>query len=238
MKFEKLRNYNTVILSLIFTIGILFEIFVVLDAVDSKHSILPRRGREVEAPEPAPEFFPRHPTLLDHNSNLFMMPHASIPQKIEVDTDSITQFSLRADEEDAAALLGHLSYYKNLVDGLRIFNGKTAAFIDILPTGLLAHSVSLVYDEPGNWLCFLARPEKGLPQDDLYLYSIANGKLHRIRKPGYCPVELHHWKKQSCWIVSMGQDLNKDGFINNSSEPTEWMVYNSETEELKPIEED
>ena len=238
MNFQKLRNYNTVILSLIFTIGILYEILVVLVGIDSKHSIISRRSQEVEVPEPAPEFFPPQPMLLDRNGHLFMMPHVSIPQKIEVDADSITRFSLREDEDDAAALLGHLADNKSLVDELRIFNGKTAAFTNILPPGLLAHSVSLVHDVPANWLCFLARPAKGLLQDDLYVYSIAKGKLHRISKPGYCPVELHHWKNQSSWIVSMGQDLNKDGFINSSSEPTEWMVYDSEMEVLKPMEQD
>ena len=239
MNFEKLRNYNTVILSLIFTLGILYEILVVLDGVDSKHSIISRRNRKVEAPEPAlpaPTFFPAEPLLVDGNKYLFMLPQISIPQEIKQDSDSISSLLVKADEEEVAPILGHLVSAKSLAEQLSIFNGKTAATYNILPEGLLAHSVSFIHDMPENWLCFLARPEKGLPHDDVFLYSLSTGKMHRIGKPGYCPVELHLWKNQSRWILKMGKDQNKDGFINSETEPQEWMHYDANTEQLKAFE--
>lgn len=239
MNFNKLRNYNTVILSLIFTIGILYEILVVLDGIDSKHSIITSRRREAEAPEPAlpsPTFFPAEPILLDGNNHLFMLPQISIPQEVKQESDSISLLMIKANEEEVTPILGHLVSAQSLAEQILIFNGKTAAYTNILPPGLLAHSVTLVQDEPGNWLCFLARSEKGLPHDELYMYSLSTAKTHRIGKPGMLPVELHMWKNQSSWIVSMGEDLNKDGFINKFSESTELMVYNSDLEQLKPIE--
>ena len=239
MNFNKLRNYNTVILSLIFTVCLLFVVISIVDVLWPRLSLITSPLRRAEAPEPAlpsPTFFPAEPILLDGNNHLFMLPQISIPQEIKQESDSTSLLLIKANEEEVTPMLGHLVSAQSLAEQILIFNGKTSANTNILPPGLLAHSVTLVQDEPGNWLCFLARSEKGLPHDELYMYSLSTGKTHRIGKPGMLPVELHMWKNQSSWIVSMGQDLNKDGFINKFSESTELMVYNSDLEQLKPIE--
>ena len=237
MNFEKLRNYNTVAQALFFTISILgLTILIIISNWTSERSSrVENRVNELAENREGPEFFPPHPVLLDKNKNLFLLPQIAIPQNIKVDEDSITQFSVRSDEEENRTLLGHLAGDKRVADDLRIFDEKAGVFMNILPVGHLAHSVTLVRSKPGNLLCFLAREAKGLPYDELYVYSTSDGNLHRIGKPGYCPVALHLWENQSCWIVSMGKDLNKDGFINENSEPREWMRYDSKSFQLQQI---
>ena len=240
MNFEKLRNYNTVVLSLIFTLCLLallvFLVIMTFVESESENSVF-RRSRVKEVPEPnLSTFFPDQPTLLDNNKKLFMLPQASIPQEITADEDSISGFIVKAEGDVVHPMLDHLISSKSLADEIQILNGKTITFSNILPPGLLAHSVTLIYDGSANWLCFLARPKKGLQKDDLYMYSTANASLHRIGKPGYCPAELHFWKNQGTWLLSMAKDLNNDGFIQYHSEPREWMAYNSETQQLLPVE--
>ncbi len=237
MNFEKLRNYNTVVLSLFLTICLLGLIVLLFESnwTGRRSSLFEGRSREREVPEPLPALlaFPSSPMLLDENNSLFLMPQVSIPQQIEVDVDTIALFNLLTDDNEVnTCMMEHLAKQKNLLDNLTLFNGKTAVTYNILPAGLLAHSLILIKSMSENWLCFLARPEKGLPHDDVYLYSLSTGKLHRIGNPGYCPVELHLWKNQSPWILKMGKDLNKDGFINSETEPQEWMHYDAETQKL------
>ena len=240
MNFEKLRNYNTVILSLILTTCLIALVVLLLTSNwtgrrGSRSASMNNIENEIFPPEPAKKY-PSDPMILNADNGLCLLPQTSVKQEMEVNEDSLTLFSVKEDGSEYDPILGYLAKEKSLLTKLSLLDSKTTKTINILPAGMHGHSVSFVHDMPDNWLCFLARPEKGHPQDELFVYSTANGRMHRIGKPGYCPVALHLWKNQSLWIISMGKDLNDDGFICTGKEPEEWMQYNSETQQLLPVE--